>query len=80
MKRKLRNEEYKKSLPRFSETYDWYGVSVRAAALLGTSVLKVNEIVTEDKRKTLVDPSKVFREKQPTGMIQAFHIPLTETT
>ena len=68
-----------KSLPRFTETCDRYGVSVRAAAMLGTSLQEDIEIVTKDNREEVIDPSKVFREKQTTRMNQTFDIPLTET-
>ena len=56
-----------KALPSFTETCDSYGVSVRAVAMLGTSIVEAIEIVTKEKREEVIDLSKVFRKTKLQG-------------
>ena len=46
--------------------------------MLVTSLLEDIDMVTEDNREEVIDPSKVFRGKQATRMNQTFDIPLTD--
>ena len=58
--KEVKKRVLKVTSPRFTETCDRNGVSVKVAAKLVTSVLEDIDMVTQDNREEVIDPSKVF--------------------
>ena len=69
----------KKILPPFKETCNRNGISVRADVMLVTSLLEDINMLTQENRQEVVDPSKVFREQRATRLNETVGVLLTET-